>query len=61
LQDFVFIARVVSNFILWRLILGFIPELTVSFQETRNEYRKAVQVSVDSDMFSSTKSTVLSG
>ncbi|XP_053378896.1 neprilysin-1-like [Mercenaria mercenaria] len=35
--------RVVSNFVLWRLILGFIPELTMSFQEARSAYRKVVQ------------------
>ncbi|WAR15415.1 NEP-like protein [Mya arenaria] len=35
--------RVVSNFVLWRLILGFIPELTAKFQEVRNEYRTVMQ------------------
>ncbi|XP_052270674.1 neprilysin-1-like isoform X2 [Dreissena polymorpha] len=34
--------RVVSNYILWRLILLFIPELTTAFQEIQNEYRKVM-------------------
>ncbi|KAL5013753.1 hypothetical protein ScPMuIL_008023 [Solemya velum] len=35
--------RIVANYVIWRVILGFAPEMTESYQLLRNEYRKVLQ------------------
>ena len=35
---------VLTNYLLWRLILGLAPEMTEKFQRERNEYRRVLQV-----------------
>ena len=38
-------CRVLANYLLWRLVLGLVPEMTAKYQKERNEYRRVLQVS----------------
>ncbi|KAK6176464.1 hypothetical protein SNE40_014749 [Patella caerulea] len=35
--------RTIANYVIWRVLLGFAPELTEDFQKIRNEYRRVLQ------------------
>ena len=37
-------CRVLANYLLWRLVLGLVPEMTARYQKERNEYRRVLQV-----------------
>jgi hypothetical protein len=44
-------CRTLANYLLWRLTMGFAPELTEPYQVVKNQYRKVLQVRTHSALY----------